>query len=635
MPSTFDSIILHRLRDRQSLLWVCQPYDLRSGEHPHELSLAPDAAQELYRSAISDTDRGLAELFWEAVWLEGAHSPILKAVKVITDVGGQKVRPPVVLSGSDDVEAEFAEHQFQPVCVLPGRLDLGPDAAPGLRYGGLKPRQRQKIAESLANRLTRYPHRVLVVVGAASVDDLNRHLYPALEDNPIVDLDLLIVHPPDQPPPPPPDNQSIRFYPWPGTPSELLVALRNIGAPTAEKPIRWTVRMKYLGSEKTTGVQLTPDIVQRVLEQFDLLTEDNLRPPTRFTLDDLTMFLDGSSGAWAGYASGLPVPRAYRTAAGRSLSDELVHALRQAEAADPTSGEYQNPRRRATTLTLPSRGGSGATTLIRAAAFAAAQHGYPSLILRPEVTEIDLEMLGAFATGLTESALAAGLDALPPMVVVLDAEVADVRSARQLGGFLAAQGRRVVVLRAIPAEDDSIPANNQTTSGHLLLLGASADHAEVEDCERVFRDLVTQWSLPISPIPSRDDWFAYEAKTRWRSGADDDSQTMFWVAIRFFLINGLTRGDEETIQNALGRWIKERNDRISNPQMRKVITWVAALSSQRIVCPLGIARSAGHRRGVLVSLGTGPARNERPCRVGGILPELRGLPPAVPASGPG
>ncbi len=584
MPSPLDANIQRRIKDRQALLWVCQPYDLQPGEQPHELDLPSEAAQARYRSAVTETDRGLVRLYWEAVWLEGANSPILQAIISTTRGGEERVRPPVVLSGADDAEAMFAEHQFQPVCVLPGRLDLGPDAATALRYGGLKPRQRQKVAEGMAQRLVKYPQRALVVLGSASVTDLNRYLYPTLEDNAIFDLDLVVVCPPDQPPPLAPENPAVRFHPWRGTPTELLAALGDIGAPTAEKPVGWTLRVKHLGKQKTTGVRLAPDTVQRVLEQFELLTEDDLRPPQRFTLDDLTTFLDGTPGAWAGYASGLPVPRAYRTAGGVSLPDELAHMLYQLEAAERGPGAEQGQRRRSATLTLPCREGSGATTLLRAAAFTAAQHGFPTLVLRPGVTEIDLEMLAAFATGLTETALAIGLDAVPPLAVVLDVEVANVRSARKLAGTMAAHGRPVVVLRGVPAQDG--PAD----SAHLLPLEPKVDPAEVAACEKVFQDLVARWELPISPLPTRDDWQAYETRTRWKTkGLGDEQHTLFWVALRFFLISGLSRADEETVQNALGRWIKERDDRLTDPEMRKVLTWVAALSSQRLVCPLALA----------------------------------------------
>ena len=99
-----------------------------------------------------------------------------------------------MLSGAEDTEATFSDYQFLPVCVLPGLLD--PQVAPGARYGGVRPRIRQQIAITFAKRLERYPHRVLVVLEARDSGELQTHLYPALEDNRIVDLDLVVVQAP-------------------------------------------------------------------------------------------------------------------------------------------------------------------------------------------------------------------------------------------------------------------------------------------------------------------------------------------------------------------------------------------------------------------------------------------------------
>ena len=78
MPTeSLDLKILRRLRDRQGLLWVCQAYDLVRGALPHDDKQSPDAVRPLYRPDVSEVDRGFAGLYWEAIWLEGADSPLL------------------------------------------------------------------------------------------------------------------------------------------------------------------------------------------------------------------------------------------------------------------------------------------------------------------------------------------------------------------------------------------------------------------------------------------------------------------------------------------------------------------------------------------------------------------------------
>jgi hypothetical protein len=580
MPTdSLDPRLLRRLRDRQGLLWVCQPYDLLPEASPHDYRKSPEEVRPLYRPDVSGVDQGFAGLYWEAVWLEGADSPILRAVRAAS---GAEVsnRRPVVLAGAEDAEAVFSEHQFLPVCILPGLLD--PQAAPGARYGGVKDRVRRQIALTFAKRIERYPHRVLVVLGARGADDLLGHLYPALEDNRIVDLDLVVVQEPGAVPLAGPDTPAVRLHVWHRTAESLLAAMTGAGVPSVGQPLGWTVRVKA-GDGKTAGVVLSPDAIQRVLNQFVLITEDDLQPPRSFTLDDLTSFFSGTPDAWAGYAAGLPVPRNYSTAKGRSLPEELLNALRQVEEAEPSKSPEGASRQRAATLTLPCAGGSGATTLLRAAAFQAAGEGYPTLLLRPAVTEVDTEVLIAFATSLSEQALKQGVATMPPLAIVLDAEVGELRTARQLAGTLAAQGRATVVLRAVQDEDraqqdDLLPLRSETTQDEARL------------CEETFRRLVRRWGLPVDQLPTLEEWLAYESRSRWITPTGGGAPaSLFWVALRFFLTGGLGRAEAQSVHDALGRWIAERDERVSDEGMRRVLRWVAALSSQRIVCPLMVA----------------------------------------------
>jgi len=329
-------------------------------------------------------------------------------------------------------------------------------------------------------------------------------------------------------------------------------------------------------------VALSSDAIQQVLRQFVLIVEDNLRPPKSFTVDDLTEFLSGTPEAWAGYAAGLPVPRQYKAAQGRSLSYELRDALQTLENTEPNRKKDARPQRRSMTLTLPCFGGSGATTLLRAAAFQAAADGYPTLLLRPGVTDIDLEVLEGFATALTELALGQGLENMPPLAVILDVEAADLPTARHLAGGLAARGRPVVVLRAVPGD--------RQQSSFLPPLRSESTKDEAKWCEEAFTKLVRQWKLPIDPLPTIEEWLAYEAHSKWTTPTGSDaSQSLFWVALRFFLTSGLGRSDAESVHNALGQWIAERDDQVTDEGLRKLLLWVAALSSQRIVCPLAVA----------------------------------------------
>jgi hypothetical protein len=493
-------------------------------------------------------------------------------------------RRPVVLSGVEDTEAAFPEHQFLPVCVLPGLLD--PQAAPGSRYGGVRERVRQQIAATFAKRIERYPNRVLVVLGAREPENLQARLYPALEDNRIIDLDLVIVQRPGSKPIPGPESAAVRLHIWEDTAESFLEALIEAGTPLAGQPVGWTIRVKT-GKGKTTGVRVSPDAIQKVLDQFVLISEDDLRPPKTFTMDDLTAFLAGTPTAWTGYAAGLPVPRNYETSRGQSLPGELLDALAELEEAEPNKSVESISPPRAKTMTIPCTGGSGATTLLRAAAFQAAGEGYPALLVRPGVTDIDMEVLAGFATALSELTLKQGVANMPPLAIVWDSDASDLRTARhharQLAATLAAQGRATVVLRAARVGDNAF-------NDCLSMLQAESSPEEARKCEETFRNLVQRWSLPIDPLPTVDEWLAYEEHSRWITPTGTDtSGSLFWVALRFFLTGGLPRGAAESVRDALSRWIATRDEKVTDEGMRKVLRWVAALSSQRIICPLTVA----------------------------------------------
>jgi hypothetical protein len=124
MATPLPGNLVRLIRDRQALLWVCQRYDLPPGEQPHDYDLSEAEASLRYRASVDETDRGLASVYWEGVWLEGARSPVLAAIRDETakqPAAGR--RSIVVLASEADAQARVASHEFLPVCSLPGLLD--------------------------------------------------------------------------------------------------------------------------------------------------------------------------------------------------------------------------------------------------------------------------------------------------------------------------------------------------------------------------------------------------------------------------------------------------------------------------------------------------------------------------------
>jgi hypothetical protein len=141
MPDAIPIAIERLIRERRALLWVCQRYDLADGETLHGYDLPAAEAVLRYRAGVTATDRALAKRYWEAIWLEGARSPLLIASRDVAQTGDEKTRPVVVLSSEWDAKAEVNSDEFLPIFVLPGVLD---DLTPAdAKYGTLKKRQRE------------------------------------------------------------------------------------------------------------------------------------------------------------------------------------------------------------------------------------------------------------------------------------------------------------------------------------------------------------------------------------------------------------------------------------------------------------------------------------------------------------
>lgn len=558
-----------RLRDRRALLWACQAHDLRPGEEPHDYSVPSAAAAVRYRLEPDALDLHVASYYWEAVWLEGAASPLLPALKAAAQTVEPDVRQIVLLAADDDASAQLSSREFLPVCVLPGALD--PDAPAASRYGAVRERVRERIAWALVERLRQYRERVLIVLGARGNNDLRR-LSEVLEDCPIVDLEILLVWPPDAPEPGLPASPSIVVHVWRGTENDLLEAMAEAGTPHVADIPRHTVR---IGNR---ALSLGIRDVDRVLARFLLLTEQHIAPATTFTMENLLAFLDGSLEDWSAYSVGLPVGRDYRTQ-GKPLHEDVLTMLRQVQESSGPASTY--------VMRLPTEPGAGATTLLRAAAYAAAREGFPALVLRPEQIAIDHEELSAFATTLSERALALGVEQVPPLLIVIDVEH-DQRgiAARGIAGTLARQGRSAVVLHAVAAQDAEADVERRTRRTAVLpVLSAELAEEEIERCRRTISQTVERWTLPMAVL-SEYQWQRYDQATRWPLRDDGRTTSLFWVALRFFLTEGMAMPEAEQAQRFLGRWITQRSEAIEDASVRDIVTYVAAMSSFRMPSPL-------------------------------------------------
>jgi hypothetical protein len=145
-PRELPSELLRDFAARRVLLWVTQANDLRNGEEPHAFDTPAEEVRQRYRQDTQGRDAKLGSLFWEAVWFEGADSPVLKVLRESTTRDAQR-RPLVVLAGESEANAQVSPEEFLPVCVLPGLLD---GTNPENTFGATSRRKRERIAFDLA-----------------------------------------------------------------------------------------------------------------------------------------------------------------------------------------------------------------------------------------------------------------------------------------------------------------------------------------------------------------------------------------------------------------------------------------------------------------------------------------------------
>lgn len=560
------------LKDRRACLWICQRYDLLPDEQPHSYDLPAIEAGLKYRLDENDVDTAIASLYWGAIWFEGANSPILRSLRRAQARGAHE-RSLVMLSSEADAKADLPYQDYLAAFVLPGIIDSS--ATNDTAYGSLSKRARESIAWDLAKRVGEFPGGLLVVIGAARPDDLGL-LWDVLAHIQVRDLTILLAWEGKPESIIPPNNAAIELILFPGNASLLLNELKAAGVPEAGKHPGSIIRV---GSK---SVSLPSSATRYINKRFALLNESIFSPPSKLQSSDLESFFNGALDDWSCFSFGLlPVPRSYKTDLGISLEDDVLQGLHNLE-----SGSY---RSHTLIYQLPCSAASGATTLLRATAYNCARKGYPTLIAKHDQVEIDIEDLTSFVTSLSDSTLQDGIRSLPPLLVIIDVEHSRLNPAfaRQIAQSLATQGRRALILQAIRLEDIK-PFKLVRKDPWVVLppLTSLATEHEVKACWERFSKLHSAWGLTAGPR-SLEDWRRYSVASKIRGPYGElDSETLFWVAIRFFVCEGDTFLDQESLRDSLSSWITKRTIRLSSEDSRRLLQYIAVLSSFGLASPL-------------------------------------------------
>jgi hypothetical protein len=559
------------LRNRRAELWVCQRYDLQPGAEPHDYSVPSSDAGLRYRLVSSDEDRAFSQFYWNAVWLEGANSSILRALRE-EEKNKASRRRLVVLASESDANADVSSQSFLPAFVLPGLIE---SPTPDAEYGSMGRRARESLAWTFACKIKDFPGSVLVVLGAEIPADLDL-LWETISDSPVRGLKVLVAWPGSLDSFPMPSDRLVDVNVYLGTAADLHRELAALGMPDSQTSASETIRVGAF------SIPLSSQDTQFVTKRLALLYESAFVTPGSLKSENLDAFFDSSLSDWSCYSSGvLPVQRSYRTDLDITLQEDVLARLKH--LARDKKGQ------RTFVFQLPSESASGATTLLRHTAYLAAEAGFPTLVVRPEQVDLDIEDLLAFITTLNNATISNGITELPPVLLVLDVEHSQINRAfaRQVAQAIATQGRKAVVLQALRSEDEGGRAPSRSERWAFLpTLQSYVTEEEVSECSQSFAAIAKNWSLGTG-VQELDAWKHYQGATSI-SGPNGSygSEALFWVAIRFFVCEGTAFLEHGSLRDSLSGWIVKRTNAIESKDSRQLINYIAALSSFRLISPM-------------------------------------------------
>lgn len=339
--------------------------------------------------------------------------------------------------------------------------------------------------------------------------------------------------------------------------------------------VRTRVSDLALRSDALTRIKLPSDQIVEIdlsranlpdhplLDVCDLIQVRDLLPisPTDLTETDFKSFFTKSLNSWRPYAAGLPwIPDA---APERSLISALTEALN----GSPDRNHL---------VAVTSEPGAGGTTQARALAYAAAKHGFPSLIVKshcdvPSALQITNFLFRAVAA-IKDST--DGNEMEPAWLIVLDAEHLDrcQDDLWRLYAELERSGRKFVLLK-VTSSDAPLEPPQSIPFKELSYVNHDLDQESVADLGRhlnsYLRNFGREKTLP--------EWNSF-----WQSHRPDidTSIASFWIALEFWLAGYLELG--ESIQSwVLGQF----RELTCSVEIKMAILEIATLSIERRAFP--------------------------------------------------
>ena len=304
------------------------------------------------------------------------------------------------------------------------------------------------------------------------------------------------------------------------------------------------------------------------LDKFDIIKNKDLRRLNEFDLthEDFDDFFDKSKFSWRAFAAGFPwIPD-------RNSIDTILYSLSKVQQEKT----HQTP-----IYFVISEDGAGGTTFARTIAFEAAAAGYPTLLAKKFVYEVNATEVTTFQNrvlriikGLNNSVAENDQELETPWLFIFDREQWDGQE-QVLGSFaaeLARSGRPAVILKVLGT--DISPKTLNLRAKELCTLRHDLEKEQV----LALGKHLNRFLSPLGKSKKESDWLRF-----WEQHSPQDigaSIAAFWVILEFWLKGLINIG--ESIQGWLLEQFKEAN---FTAEVYQVILEIATLGIERRSVP--------------------------------------------------
>ncbi len=311
------------------------------------------------------------------------------------------------------------------------------------------------------------------------------------------------------------------------------------------------IRVKTRAREGNISIDdLVNGTARGLTENYHLITSRNFETVKATKHEAIfKKLLSDTEPVWEGYQEGFPFERTYKPFGGKesprsflgSDSDELTGK----SLAQVTQFllERSDERRENYTIALPAEPGAGSTTLVRQVAFKMAARGFPVMLAKTSLSEIDYWQLTSFLTEFWRK-VAQGNDGPveTSYLLVFDVEHASDHKTREIARLLENDGRNVVVLRVVPSDEHS---KIMRANGREEICQVLKSNVEQVEAWALYRHLYdTTQKINEALMPQKEFWENYVRST-------GPGNAYFWVCLRYFILEKLGTEAQGGIQDTI------------------------------------------------------------------------------------